>query len=316
MLEIFEQTVEMFKGFDYKKIFELQPKQQITFILDATDYVLGLENGKESFNKNVVNLSKAFALSVPNQRAMQIRDDLAFFQAIKVRITKIAESTKTRSDAEIETAIRQIVSAAIYSGEIVNLYEAAGIAKPEISILTEEFLAEIQGMKRKNLALELLKRLLNDEIKQKSKTNLIQSKKFSEMLADAIKRYQNNLITTAQVIEELVNIAREMKEAEKRGEKLGLRFDELAFYDALETNDSAVMELGDDILKTIARELTDNVRKNTTIDWTIKESVRAKLRVMVKRILRKYKYPPDKQEKAVETVLEQAKTLSEFWTTD
>jgi type I restriction enzyme R subunit len=171
-------------------------------------------------------------------------------------------------------------------------------------------------MKRKNLALELLKRLLNDEIKQKSKTNLIQSKKFSEMLADAIKRYQNNLITTAQVIEELVNIAKEMKEAEKRGEKLGLHFDELAFYDALETNDSAVMELGDDILKTIARELTDNVRKNTTIDWTIKESVRAKLRVMVKRILRKYKYPPDKQENAIKTVLEQAETLSDFWTAD
>jgi len=316
MLEIYEQTVEMFSGFDYKQVFRLQPKKQIPFILDATDFVLALENGKESFNKNVVNLSKAFALSVPNPRAMQIRDDLAFFQAIKARITHITESKKTRTDAEIETAIRQIVSAAIYSDEIVNLYEAAGIAKPEISILTEEFLSEIQGMKRKNLALELLKRLLNDEIKQKSKTNIIQSRKFSEMLADAIKRYQNNLITTAQVIEELVNIAREMKEAEKRGEKLGLRFDELAFYDALETNDSAVMELGDDILKTIARELTDNVRKNTTIDWTIKESVRAKLRVMVKRILNKYKYPPDKRENAIKTVLEQAETLSEYWTSD
>ncbi len=316
MMEYYELIVKQFSGFNYKKIFTLQPKNQISFILDAKDFILGQKDGKETFKNNLIALSKAFGLASNHQKANQLRDDLAFFQAIKTRIDIITNEGKTRSDTEIETTIRQIVSAAIYSEKIVDLYQAAGISRPEISILSDEFLKEIQGMKRKNLALELLKRLLSDEIKTKSKTNIIQSRKFSEMLADAIKRYQNNLITTAQVIEELVYIAREMKAAEKRGEKLGLRFDELAFYDALETNDNAVMELGDDILKTIARELTDNVRKNTTIDWTIKESVRAKLRVMVKRILRKYKYPPDKQENAIKTVLEQAETLSDFWTTD
>jgi type I restriction enzyme R subunit len=310
MLELYEIVVGMFDKFDYKKFFGLQPKEKLTYILDATDYVLSLDMGKDRFNTNVMNLSKAFALSVPDPEALSIRDDLSFFQAIKARITKLRESQKKRSDEEVETAIRQIISDALISTEVIDIFQAAGIDKPEISILSDEFLSEIKGMPRKNLALELLRRLLNDEIKIRSNRNIVQSKKFSEMLADAIKRYQNNAITAAQVIDELIKLAKDLKQADKRGEDLKLDFRELAFYDALEVNDSAVKLLGDEVLKTIARELVDSVKKSVTIDWTIKESVQAKMRVIVKRILKKYGYPPDKQDQAVKTVLEQAKQMA------
>lgn len=309
MEELYEVVVDLFDKFDYKKFFDLQPRQKLTFLLDATDYVLGLDNGKDRFSANVSNLSKAFAISVPHPKALAIRDDLSFFQAIKARISKLRESVKKRSDEEVETAIRQIISDALISTEVIDIFEVAGIEKPEISILSDEFLAELKDMPRKNLALELLRRLLNDEIKKRSSHNLMQSKKFSEMLSDAIKRYQNNAITAAEVIEEMIRMAKDIKAADQRGEKLNLDFRELAFYDALEVSDSAVKVLGDDILKTIARELVESVRNSVTIDWDKKESVQARMRVLIKRILKKYGYPPDLQEQAVKTVIEQAKLL-------
>jgi type I restriction enzyme R subunit len=221
-----------------------------------------------------------------------------------------------RSDYEIETAIKQIVNEALSSDKVIDIFDAAGVDKPEISgleILSDEFLLEVQGMQHKNLAIELLKKILNDELKTRSKTNLVKSKKLLEMLESSIKRYQNNLLSTAEIIQELIKIARKIKEADKEGQKLGLTNDEVAFYDALEVNDSAVNVLGDDTLKDIAREIADKVRANATIDWTIRESARAKLMVLVKRTLTKYGYPPDKQQKAIDTVLKQAELLADFW---
>jgi len=311
MQELYEVVVDLFDGFDYKKFFDLQPREKLTFLLDATEFILELDKGKERFSSNVINLSKAFAISVPHPNALAIRDDVSFFQAIKVRISKLRESNKKRSDDEVETAIRQIISDALISTEVLDIFQVAGLEKPEISILSDEFLAELKDMPRKNLALELLKRLLNDEIKKRSTRNIIQGKKFSEMLADAIKRYQNNAITAAEVIEEMIRLAKDLKNADKRGEDLKLDFRELAFYDALEVSHSAVLVLGDEILKTIARELVQSVRKSVKIDWDKKESVQAEMRVQIKRILRKYGYPPDKQEKAVKTILEQAKMIGD-----
>ncbi|MBM3181243.1 MAG: type I restriction endonuclease subunit R [Chloroflexi bacterium] len=349
MLEIYEVVVNMFypsptgrgevRAFDYRKYFTLEPREKLSFILDAANYIAekdpkGLSDekddttgketfrvstGKERFKENVIRLQKAFALSVPNPKAFEIRDDLAFFQAIKARFNKFDDQTKTRTNEEIETAIRQIINDAIISSEVVDVFDAAGIRKPDISILSDEFLSEIEHMERKNLALELLKRLLNDEIKTRSQFNLVQGRKFSDMLAEAVKRYQNGLITSAQIIEELINLAKDIREADKRGEKMNLRMDELAFYDALADNPTAETILGDVTLKQIAHELVDSVRKNTSIDWQLKESVQAKLRVMVKRILRKYKYPPDdpatgEYTVSVTKVLDQAELLADFWT--
>lgn len=314
MEELYEIVVDLFHGFDYKRFFDLQPREKLTFLLDATDFILGLDKGQERFSTNVSNLSKAFAISVPHPKAIAIRDDLSFFQAIKARITKLRESKKKRTDEEVETAIRQIISDALISTEVIDIFQAAGLQNPEISglnILSDEFMAELKNMPRKNLALELLRRLLNDEIKQRSSRNIVQSKKFSEMLADAIKRYQNNALTAAEIIEELIRLAKEIKEADKRGENLNLDFRELAFYDALEVNDSAVQILGGEILKTIARELVTSVKNSVTIDWDKKESVQAKMRVLIKRILKKYGYPPEKQEQAVKTILEQAKMIGD-----
>ena len=326
MLELYELVVDMFGSFDYRKYFDLDPRLKLNFILDAANHLLELKdedgrNGKQRFKDHVTNLSKAFAISVPHQKAFEIRDDLAFFQAIKARFAKFDETQKKQTNEEIETAIRQIVNDAIVSKEVIDVFEAAGIKKPDISILSDEFMAEIQGMPRKNLALELLKRLLNNEIKNRSRTNLIQSKKFSEMLAQAVKRYQSGLIEAAAVIEELIKLAKDIRAADQRGEKLNLRVDELAFYDALADNPKAETILGDDTLKAIAHELVDSVRRNTSIDWQLKESVQAKLRVLVKRILRKYKYPPDDPETgeynvSVTKVLDQAELLAEFWTNE
>jgi type I restriction enzyme, R subunit len=323
MLELYELVVDMFGSFDFRKYFELDPRLKLNFILDAANHLLELKvedgrNGKQRFKDHVTNLSKAFAISVPHQKAFEIRDDLAFFQAIKARFSKFDETQKKQTNEEIETAIRQIVNDAIVSKEVIDVFEAAGIKKPDISILSDEFMAEIQGMPRKNLALELLKRLLNNEIKNRSRTNLIQSKKFSEMLEQAVKRYQSGLIEAAAVVEELIKLAKDIRAADQRGEKLNLRVDELAFYDALADNPKAETILGDDTLKAIAHELVDRVRRNTSIDWQLKESVQAKLRVLVKRILRKYKYPPDDPETgeynvSVTKVLDQAELLADLW---
>lgn len=319
MEELYEIVVDLFHNFNYKKFFDLQPREKLTFLLDATDFILGLDKGQERFSTNVSNLSRVFAISVPHPKALAIRDDLSFFQAIKARISKLRESNKKRSDEEIETAIRQIISDAIISTEVIDIFQAAGLQNPDISglnILSDEFMAELKDMPRKNLALELLRRLLNDEIQKRSTRNIIQSKKFSEMLADAIKRYQNNAISAAEIIEELIRLAKDLKEADKRGESLNLDFRELAFYDALEVSDSAVKVLGDEILKTIARELVESVKNSVTIDWDKKESVQAKMRVMIKRILKKYGYPPERQDQAVKTILEQAKLIGDDLTSN
>jgi type I restriction enzyme R subunit len=303
----FDKSVK--KGFDYKSFFTLTPKEKLYFPIQAANYILGLENGKDRYINSVTALSKSFAISVPHQYTIDIRDEVGLFQAIKARIVKVS-GVIGKSDEEMETAIKQILSDAIVSEDVIDIFDAAGIKKPDISILSDEFLAEVKGMTHKNLALELLKKLLKGEIKTRTKVNLVQSKKFSEMLDSAVKNYQNNLITSAQVIDEMIRLAKEIKEADRRGEDLGLDFREYAFYSALEVNDSSVAVLGDEILRHIARELVDTVRKNTSIDWTVRENVQAKMRIAVKKILRKHGYPPDMELKATETVIEQAKLLA------
>jgi len=243
---------------------------------------------------------------------LRIRDDVAFFQAIRAQLLKRAPG-EAKPEELLDLAVKQIVSKAIAPEGVVDIFAAAGLKKPDISIISDEFLAEVRGMPQRNLAVELLRKLLTGEIKRRSCKNIVQARSFMEMLEEAIRRYQNRTIEAAQVIEELIDLAKNMREANARGELLHLSEDELAFYDALETNDSAVKILGDETLRTIARELVVAVRKNVKIDWTIRENVRAGLRVIVKRILRKYNYPPDKQEKATQTVLEQAEVLSEEW---
>ena len=312
MQEKFEVVEQIFSSFDYRRYFNAGTSGKLTIILEAEEYILGLDDGKTRFLKQVGLLAKAFALAVPDERAMAIKDEVAFFQAIKARLNKF-ERGEGKSAEEMDTAIRQLVDEAVVSDQVVDIFDAAGIKKPDISILSDEFMLEIKGLPRRNLAIELLKKILNDEIRSRAKKNLVQSKTLSEMLEGAIKRYQNNLLTAADIIQELIDMAKTIKEADRRGEKLGLSDDELAFYDALEVNDSAVQVLGDEKLQSIARDLVIKVRKNATIDWTVKESVRAKLKVIVKRILRKYGYPPDKQIAATELILKQAELLADGW---
>jgi type I restriction enzyme R subunit len=258
--------------------------------------------------KAVTDLSHAFALAATHDHALDIRDHVGFFQAVRAALAKSTGTGKAPED--YEHAIRQIISKAIVSDQVIDIFAAAGLKKPDISILSDEFLAEIRDMPQRNLAVELLRKLLSDELKVRQKKNLVQSRSFGDMLERAVKAYQNRAIETAQVIEELIQLAKDMKAAEARGEDLGLTDEELAFYDALEVNDSAVKVLGDETLRTIARELVETVKRNVTIDWTVKENVRARLRTYVRRILRKYGYPPDKQEQAAKTVLQQAELLA------
>jgi type I restriction enzyme R subunit len=308
LLEKYEVCCDLFHGFDWSLWISGKPVERLGLLPLAQEHILAQEEGKSRLLIAVTDLSKAFALSVPHPEAIRIRDDVAFFQAVRSALAKEGSGERKTAD-ELDYAIRQIISRAVASDQVIDIFAAAGLKKPDISILSEEFLAEIRGMPHKNLALEVLRKLLNDEIKTRSKKNLVQSRSFSEMLERSIRKYQNRAIETAQVIDELIKLAKEMREAGQRSQKLSLSEDEVAFYDALEVNDSAVKVLGDETLKTIARELVETVRKNATIDWTVKESVRAKLRVMVRRILRKYGYPPDKQERATLTVLEQAELL-------
>ena len=312
MLEKYEVVNNMFNKFDYKKFFATDIRNKMIILTQASEYILSQKKGKERYLHFVNQLSRAFALAVPSKEAMDIRDDVGFFQAVRSRIAKF-EIGKGKTEEELDTAIKQIISKAIVSDRVVDIFEAAGIKKPNISILSDEFLAEIKNLPYKNLAVELLQRLLSDEIKQRTKKNFIQSRSFAEMLEKTIKKYRNKTIETAKIIEELIALAKQLKEAGKRGEELGLNEDEIAFYDALEINDSAVKVLGDEVLMTIARELVKTIRNNVTIDWTLRENVQANLRVMVKRVLRKYGYPPDKQKKATETVLEQAMLIAKDW---
>jgi len=284
------------------------PQQRLSLLPTAQERVLKAKDGKAVFLLAVKELSQAFALAVPHEETLRIRDDVGFFQAVRAALTKFI-GEKQRSPEDVELALRQLVSRAVASEEVLDIFAAAGLNKPNIGVLSEEFLADVKGMPQRNLAVELLRKLLAGEIKLRGKRNVVQARSFAELLEQAIRRYQNRSIEAAQVIEELIELAREMREADKRGETLGLTIDELAFYDALEVSDTAVNVLGESTLQQIARELVQSVRANTSIDWTIKESVRAKLRVIVKRILRKYGYPPDKQEKATQTVIEQAELL-------
>ncbi len=310
-----EEPAAYYKGqyrFNYNRFFTGAPNEKLSIILQAEEHILGLQDGKQRFIREVALLSQAFALSMPHPKAMEIKEEVAFSQAVKSRLVKFdAVDSKGRSSSDIDTAIKMIVDQAISSDKVVDIFAAAGIEKPDLAILSDEFLLEVQGMTHKNLAIELLKKILNDEIKSRLKTNLVKSKKFLEMLETAIKKYQNNLLTTAQIIEELIRIAREVKDSDDDAKRLGLSQDELAFYDALETNDSAVKVLGDETLKIIAKEIADKVKRNATIDWTIRESARAKLMVLVRRTLTKYGYPPDKQQKAIDTVLKQAELIAD-----
>ena len=314
MLEKYEVCCGLFHGFDRTKWATGTPQERLGLLPPAQEHILAQENGKERCIRAVRELSQAFALAVPHEEALRVRDDVAFFQAVQAVLAKRAPG-EARPEEELDHAVRQIISRAIAPEGVVDIFAAAGLAKPDISILSDEFLTEVRGMPQRNLALELLQKLLKGEIRSHQRKNVVQARSFAEMLEQTIRRYQNRAMEAAQVIEELIALAREMRAANARGEALGLSEDELAFYDALETNDSAVQVLGDETLRGIARELVQTVRNNVTIDWTLRENVRAQLRVLVKRILRKHGYPPDKQEKATQTVLEQAEVLSEEWAT-
>jgi type I restriction enzyme R subunit len=279
----------------------------------AANHILGLKDGKKRFADNALAMSKAFTLCCTLDEAKAVREEVAFFQAIKVILIKREVSQQKKTDEERELAIRQIIGNAVVSGEVVDIFEAVGLDKPNIGLLDDAFLAEVRNLPEKNLAVELLERLLEGEIKSRYSTNLAQEKKFSELLANVIKRYQNRSIETAQVIEELIEMAKKFAAASKRGDALGLNDDELAFYDALANNEASVRELGDEILAKIAHELTASLRANVSVDWSSRESVRAKLRILVRRILRKYKYPPDQAEEAAQLILNQAETLCEAW---
>jgi type I restriction enzyme R subunit len=276
--------------------------------LNAQNHILGLGDGKNRYNEAIYLLNKSYAIAKTTDEAEDLRDDIVFFRDVHGRLN--TRSAAARDPGEIDSAIRQLVSDAIQPGEVIDVFEAAGLKRPDISILDDEFLAEIQRMPHRNLAVELLEKLLKGELRQRRKINLVQEKIFSDMLNNVLIRYRNRGMDTLQVIEDLIELAKKMREASARGDDLGLDFAELAFYDALETNDSAVAVLGDEILKTIARDVAKIIRSSTTIDWTMREEVQAQMRVLVKRILKKYGYPPDNAKKATDTVLEQAKLMA------
>ena len=313
MLEKYEICRALFHGFDWSRwSMAMSSDEQVGMVAAAQDHILAQENGKDRCRKSVRELSQAFALSVPHEEAMRIRDDLAFFQNVQAALAKRPPGSP-RPENELDHAIRQIISRAIAPEGVVDIFAAAGLGKPKVSILSDEFLDEVRGMPHRNLAVELLQKLLKGELATRRRKNLVEARSFAEMLEKTLLRYQNRAIEAAQVIEELIQLAQDIRKAESRGEELGLTDDELAFYDALGTNDSAVKVLGNDTLRDIARELVNTVRSNVSIDWTLRENVRANLRRLVKRVLRKYGYPPDMRQQATETVLEQAETLSEGW---
>jgi len=312
MLEKYEICCGLFHGFDFSKWLTGTPQDRLSLLPAAQEHILEQDDGKARLLRSVTELGQAFTLAVPHEDALRIRDDVGFFQAVRAVLAK-GTSGEQRSDEEMEHAIRQIISKAVASDGVVDIFAAAGLKKPDISILSDEFLSEVRDMPQRNLAVELLQKLLKGEIKARGKRNVVQARSFAELLEQAVRKYQNRAVETAQVIEALIQLAKDMRAANARGEALRLTEDELAFYDALEVNDSAVKVLGEPTLVDIARELVATVKKNVTIDWTMRENVRAQLRVIVKRILRKYGYPPDKQEKATLTVLEQAEVLSQEW---
>ena len=312
MLEKYEICCGLFHRFDWSAWMDGSPAERLGLLPAAQEHVLAQENGKERCLSAVRALSQAFALAVPHPEAIRIRDDVAFFQAVRAALSKRAAS-EGKTDEELDHAVRQIVSRAVAPEAVLDIFAAAGLERPDVSILSEDFLAEVRDMPQRNLAVELLRKLLTGELATRRRKNVVQARSFAEMLEQTIHRYQNRAVEAVQVIEELIALARELQAASARGEALGLSDDELAFYDALGVNDSAVQVLGDETLRDIARELVQKVRSNVTIDWTLRENVRANLRRLVKRVLRKHGYPPDKQESATRTVLEQAAVLSAGW---
>jgi len=328
MLEKYEIVRDMFHGFDYRAGLMGSPKERLGVLASAIEWVLEMqqrdaakettEEGKKQahrrYNDAVLALSKAFALSAASDEARQIRDEVGFFQTVRAALAKSAPGAG-KTSAERDFAVQQIISRAVVSTEIVDILAAAGVETPDISILSDEFLAEVQGMEKKNLAMEALRKLLNGEIRSHSRVNVVQTRAFSERLEDAIARYHSNAITTAQVIQELIELAKDIRFARQRGEEEGLTQEEISFYDALAENESAVEVMGDDRLRVIAHELLTSLKSNVSVDWAHRDSARARMRVLVKRILRKYGYPPDLQDEAVQTVLQQAEVLSEAWAT-
>lgn len=297
-------------GFNYEDYFEAGTSKKLSLILAAEEHVLGLEDGKKRYINEVSALSKAFAIAIPHDQAMDAKDEISFFQAVKARLAKFDNTGSGKTDEEIETTIRQVIDKALVTEKVIDVFDAAGLKKPDISILSEEFLLELKGMEHKNVALEVLKKLLNDEIKSRAKKNLVKSKSLMEMLENAIKKYHNKILTATEVIEELINLSKEIVEMDSEAKAMGLSDFEYAFYTAVANNDSARELMKKDKLRELAIVLTDAIRQNASIDWTIKESVKAKLKVTVKRILRKYGYPPDMQMLATETVLKQAEMIA------
>ncbi len=315
-LRVLEREIEVCRdilyGCEVLSLRAASPKAHLASLPFVIEHILDQEDGRDRWIKAVDKVSRAFALAVPLDGAIALRDEVTYYQTIKAALVKRTKPEQ-RDPEELEPAIRQIVSQALTTGPVIDLFDAAGLRKPDISLLSDEFLEQVRAIPQRNVAVELLRRLLEDEIKVRSRRFLVQSRSFADLLEKTLRKYKNRAIETVEVIQELIDLAKDMTKALGRGNKLGLTEDELAFYDALETSDSAVEILGDETLKKIAQELTDQIRRNVSIDWTMKEQVRAKLRVMAKRILKKYKYPPDKREKATETVLQQAELLCEEW---
>lgn len=310
MLEKLEVVSQMYHGFAYEHYFDSDTRGKLTLILEAEEHVLGLEDGKKRYINEVTALSSAFAIAVPHDEAMDVKDEVSFFQAVKARLVKFSGTGGGLSDEEMETTIRQVIDKALVTEQVIDIFDASGIKKPDISVLSEEFLLEVQGMKHKNIALEVLKKLLNDEIKTRMKTNLVQSKSLMEMLENSIKKYHNKIITAAEVIEELIKLSKDIHQMDEEPKAMGLTDFEYAFYTAIANNDSAKELMEKDVLRELAVVLTQRVRENASIDWTIKESVRSKLKVIVKRTLRQFGYPPDMQMLATETVLKQAEMIA------
>ena len=313
-LEKYEIVRDMLHGFDYQSVISGPASGRIVGLTRAMEYVLALEDGKKRYLPAVSTLTKAFALAVPNPKALALRDEVGFFQELRAALVKTTGDEHGKSPDEMESAIRQLVSRAVASTEVIDIFAAAGMEKPDISIMSDEFLEEVQALPQRHLALELLKKLINDEIRSRLKKNVVLARSFAEMLEQSVRKYQNRAIETAEVIQELIRLARELREAGKRGETLGLNEDEVAFYDALADNGSATQVMGDEKLKMLAMELVLRVRQSVTIDWTLRENARAQIRVLVKRILRQFGYPPDMEKKATELVLEQAEVLCREWT--
>lgn len=310
MLEKLEVVSNMYHGFEYEEYFAADTSRKLALILAAEEHILGLEDGKKRYIREVTGLSQAFAIAVPHEQAMDVKDEISFFQAVKARLAKFDSTGTGRTDEEIETTIRQVIDKALVSDQVIDVFDAAGIKKPDISVLSEEFLMEIKGMEHKNVALEVLKKLLNDEIKARAKRNLVQSKSLMEMLENSIKRYQNKILTAAEVMDELIKLSKEIVKSDSEAKSLGLTDFEYAFYTAVSSNDSAQELMQKEKLRELAVILTERVKQNASIDWTIMESVRAKLKVIIKRTLRQYGYPPDMQKLATETVLKQAEIIA------